>query len=96
MADTIEPKPTGKCWCGCGGRTKGENLFIDGHDQTAKAALMAAHYQGSVAKLLDHHGYGPDRSVLDEAVRRGDWVECPRCEWAGSPATLRGHRCTQN
>ncbi|WP_432127420.1 hypothetical protein [Streptomyces sp. bgisy082] len=83
--------PTGKCFCGCGADVGIGSFFARGHDKTAEAALLAIRYQSSVAHLLDHHGFGPEESVLDAAVRDGGWKVCPRCEYAGAPASVRNH-----
>src|SRR4051794_24366797 len=89
--DTPRLIPTGKCFCGCGGSTSIGSFFARGHDKVAEAALLAVKYDSSVAQLLDHHGFGPHDSVLDAAVRDGGWVECPTCEYAGAPATIKNH-----
>ncbi|MFE9432287.1 hypothetical protein ACFYNA_15015 [Streptomyces sp. NPDC006640] len=83
--------PTGTCWCGCGGTTSLGAFFCRGHDKVAEAALLAARYESSVARLLSHHGFGPDRSVLDAAVDEGGWEICPNCEYAGAPLSIRNH-----
>ncbi|MGW9399381.1 hypothetical protein [Streptomyces sp. NPDC055642] len=83
--------PTGSCWCGCGATTSIGAFFARGHDKTAEAALLAVRYDSSVARLLHHHGYGPDKSVLDAAVKDGGWEECPHCEYAGAPLSVRNH-----
>ncbi|MGW8702879.1 hypothetical protein ACWGOK_39240 [Streptomyces eurythermus] len=90
---TNEPRliPTGTCWCGCNSSVGLGSFFARGHDKTAEAALLAVLYDSSVARLLHHHGYGPDKSVLDAAVSEGGWEECPRCEYAGAPASVRNH-----
>lgn len=50
-------QPTGKCWCGCGEATdKPEAFFLPGHDRKAEASLVREQY-GSVAGLLDAHGW---------------------------------------
>lgn len=92
MTHSTELKPTGTCWCGCGQKTASGKFFVRTHDKTATYALIASRFGGSVARFLDHHGFGPGRSILEEALVRGGWVECPNCEWAGTPAALRQHR----
>ncbi|MCF3136829.1 hypothetical protein [Streptomyces olivochromogenes] len=83
--------PTGQCFCGCGETVGLGSFFARGHDKTAEAALLAIRYGSSVARLLDHHGFGPKRSVLDAAVAEGGWVICQSCEYAGAPASVRNH-----
>lgn len=83
--------PTGSCWCGCGGRTSIGSFFSRGHDKVAEAALLAVRYESSVARLLDHHGFGPRKSVLQAAVDEGGWEECTYCEYAGAPLSIRNH-----
>lgn len=83
--------PTGTCWCGCGATTSIGSFFSRGHDKTAEAALLAVRYEASVARLLDHHGFGPGNSVLEAAVRDGGWEECQECEYAGAPLSVRNH-----
>lgn len=50
--------PTGECWCGCGEQARIGSFFKSGHDRRAESAVIAIEY-GSVAHLLDHHGFGP-------------------------------------
>src|ERR1044072_1823720 len=83
--------PPGTGWGGCGPPTGIGRFFARGHDKTAEAALLAVRYDSSVARLLHHHGYGPDRSVLDAAVKGDVWKTCPHCEYAGAPASVRNH-----
>jgi hypothetical protein len=83
--------PTGTCWCGCGNSTAIGSFFSRGHDKVAEAALLAVRYESSVARLLDHHGFGPTKSVLEAAVEEGGWEECPYCEYAGAPLSIRNH-----
>lgn len=83
--------PTGKCFCGCGTDVGLGSFFARGHDKTAEAALLAIRYEGSVARLLERHEYGPDKSVLDAAVAAGSWEECATCEYAGAPLSVRNH-----
>ena len=59
-------QPTGWCWCGCGGKTKA--YFIPSHDRKAEAALVKTKY-GNIAGMLAHHGFGPERSVMEAAER---------------------------
>lgn len=83
--------PTGFCWCGCGDTTSIGSFFARGHDKTAEAALLAVRYESSVARLLDHHGFGPGKSVLEAAVDEGGWEECQLCHYAGAPLSIRNH-----
>lgn len=84
--------PTGTCWCGCGATAAIGSFFARGHDKVAEAALLAAEYGGSVPQLLHRHGYGPGRSVTDDAVDKKVWERCPSCRYAGSPASVRNHQ----
>lgn len=90
--------PTGTCWCGCGAQAAIGAFFARGHDKVAEAALLAVAFDGSVPRLLHEHGYGPHRSVTDEAVRRSLWQACPEtgCDYKGAPASLRLHRKKQH
>ncbi|MFD7645654.1 hypothetical protein ACFV4P_33980 [Kitasatospora sp. NPDC059795] len=85
--------PTGTCWCGCGAEAAIGAFFARGHDKIAEAALLAVRFDGSVPRLLHEHGFGPARSVTDEAVRQGMWHACPTdgCDYKGAPAGLRLH-----
>lgn len=84
--------PTGSCWCGCGTETGIGSFFARGHDKIAEAALMKAEYGGTVPQLLAAHGYGPDKSVTEAAVRKG-WIHCsvPGCSYVGAEASVRNH-----
>lgn len=86
--------PTGTCWCGCGIETGIGSFFAKGHDKVAEAALLAVQYGGAVAQLLHHHGYGPHKSVTDDAVRNGSWERCPEadCCYCGTSTSVRTHR----
>ena len=58
--------PTGECWCGCGEEVSIGAFFKPGHDKRAEAAITTVEY-GSVAQLLDAHGFGPGkRNALRE------------------------------
>ncbi|MDI5965698.1 hypothetical protein [Streptantibioticus silvisoli] len=90
--DTKRLLPTGICWCGCGKTVGLGSFFARGHDKTAEGAILAADYEGSVARMLDANGYGPTNSVTKAAVERGGWEYCPRdCGYAGTPASVRNH-----
>jgi hypothetical protein len=89
MSDT--PSPTGACYCGCGKSVGYGRLFASGHDKMAEAAFIAVHHGGSVAQLLQEHGYGPDESITQTAVAVGAWEKCPKCEYVGAPASIRNH-----
>ena len=66
------PSPTGSCWCGCGNETGPGSFFAPGHDRKAEAAIVRLEY-GSVARLLEEHGYGPGGKNLLAALRsQGD------------------------
>lgn len=86
--------PTGTCWCGCGEEIGRGSFFAQGHDKKAEAALLAARYDGEVARLIAHHGFGPDKSVLEAAVENGKWERCPApgCDFVGTKANIRTHR----
>ncbi|MFI8182454.1 hypothetical protein ACIF70_18330 [Actinacidiphila glaucinigra] len=85
--------PTGTCWCGCGIETGIGSFFARGHDKTAEAALIAVKFGSSVPQLLQAHGFGPQYSVTDAAVRSGDWQRCCHagCKYVGAPASVRNH-----
>ena len=85
--------PTGTCWCGCDQEAGIGRFFIQGHDKIAESALVAARYEGSIARLLEQHKFGPDKSVRDAAVAEGGWIECPLegCKYTGAPASVRKH-----
>jgi hypothetical protein len=83
--------PTGACWCGCGTEVGAGSFFAHGHDKRVEAALLAAEYEGQVARLLAAHGYGPGRSVVGAAVESGRWERC-RCGYPGRPDTVRLHQ----
>ncbi|MBB2925537.1 hypothetical protein [Cellulomonas cellasea] len=69
-------------------------FFERGHDKVAEGALLAAEYDGSVARLLADHGYGRTKSVTDAAVTRGGWERCAveDCDYAGTPSSIAVHR----
>lgn len=90
--DTPRLIPTGTCWCGCGTVVSLGSFFAQGHDKIAEAALLAAKYGSSVARLLHHHGYGPDHAVTHDAVTDGNWEQCPQCFYPGAPASVATHR----
>lgn len=96
MTTAEQPRllPTGNCWCGCGEEVARGAFFARGHDKVAEAALLAAKYDGSVAKLLREHGYDADHSVTADAVQSGIWERCPHsnCNYAGADASVRNHR----
>ncbi|QNP67996.1 hypothetical protein [Streptomyces genisteinicus] len=87
--------PTGYCFCGCGGEAEIGRWFVLGHDITAAAALRAVRGE-SLPQRLVGAGYGPDRSVVQEAVNRAGWVRCPDCAYAGAAAGLAAHRRTSD
>jgi hypothetical protein len=80
------------CWCGCRTEVSAGSYFARGHDKLAEAALLAARYDGAVPRLLDEHGYGPQKSVVDDAVQRGEWERCPDCGHPGNETTMRNHQ----
>lgn len=85
--------PTGTCWCGCGAEVAFGSFFASGHDRAAEAALLAARYENSIARLIAEHGFGPHNSVRDAAVVSGYWGRCPNgsCDYVGSPTGIRQH-----
>ncbi|MFH8813112.1 hypothetical protein ACH4GZ_38935 [Streptomyces hygroscopicus] len=89
MSTAIEP--TGYCFCGCGKKVGYGRLFAQGHDKMAEAAFIAVHHGGSVAQLLQEHGYGPDKSITAAAVEAGAWEKCPRCDYVGATNSIRNH-----
>jgi hypothetical protein len=85
--------PTGICWCGCDQETVGLGAyFLQGHDKIAEAALLAAEYDRSVARLLAEHDYGRSRNVTEAALAQGSWERCPKCWYAGLPTSIAIHR----
>ena len=86
--------PTGTCWCGCGTEVGIGSFFAQGNDKIAEAALLAARYGNSVARLIAHHGFGPDKPVRQAALESGYWEQCPAqdCDYLGTPASIRNHR----
>lgn len=85
--------PTGSCWCGCGKETGLGKFFAPGHDKTAEAAYMAVHHEASVARLLADTGFAPGdkETIRAAALDRGGWDTCPRCDYAGAPASITNH-----
>ncbi|MER7914776.1 MULTISPECIES: hypothetical protein [unclassified Streptomyces] len=86
------PAPTGRCWCGCGLATGPGAYFRQGHDKIAEAAVLVTRYGNSVVRLLAHHGFNSDISVVDEAEAQGIWEVCPDCEYRGAPKSVANHR----
>ncbi|MGW3196728.1 hypothetical protein ACWDBD_19465 [Streptomyces sp. NPDC001118] len=91
--------PTGECFCGCGAEAEIGRWFVRDHDNTAAAALRAVEGGLSLPQRLVEAGFGPERSVVQEAVERAGWVRCREgCAYAGTPAGLAAHlregRCT--
>ncbi|TLQ39190.1 hypothetical protein [Streptomyces marianii] len=93
MTESRRPRlvPTGNCFCGCGGEAEIGRWFVAGHDITAAAALRAVQGE-SLPQRLVRAGYGPDRSVVQEAVEQAGWVRCAGCAYAGAPAGLAAHQ----
>lgn len=83
--------PTGHCFCGCGQEVGIGRWFVSGHDITAADALRAVQGGLSLAQLLAEAGFGPERSVVQEAVDQAGWVRCEGCTYAGTPAGLATH-----
>ena len=83
--------PTGDCFCGCGGEAGIGRWFVLGHDITAAGALRAVEGGLSLPQRLVEAGFGPERSVVQEAVTSAGWVRCAGCAYAGSPAGLAAH-----
>lgn len=85
--------PNGFCWCGCGKQVGLGKFFAQGHDKIAEAAYMAVHHEASVARLLADTGFAPGgkETIRAAALKRGGWEECPRCDYAGAPASMRNH-----
>lgn len=91
--------PTGDCFCGCGGEAEIGRWFVRGHDITAAAALRAVQGGLSLPQRLVEAGFGPERSVVQEAVQQAGWVRCgDGCAYAGPPAGRAAHlregKCT--
>lgn len=61
-----EPHKTGKCWCGCGGATRG--YWVPGHDRHAEGALMELVYgKRWITDIVAMLGYGPSNSIVEAA-----------------------------
>ncbi|WP_329020284.1 hypothetical protein [Streptomyces sp. NBC_01601] len=91
--------PTGYCFCGCGGEAEIGRWFVRGHDITAAAALRAVQGGLTLQQRLVDAGFGPESSVVQEAVQQAGWVRCEDgCAYAGPPAGraahLRAGKCT--
>jgi hypothetical protein len=71
---TVDPLPTGECWCGCGESTSEGNFFLPGHDKVAESAVINIEY-GSVASFLLEHDYGPAGRTRVTSSRTGGEVE---------------------
>lgn len=80
--------PTGDCFCGCGGEAEIGRWFVRGHDSAAAVALRAVEGGLSLPQRLVDASFGPQCSVVQEAVERAGWVRCPGCVYAGTPAGL--------
>lgn len=66
----MEASKTGKCWCGCGRKTKAH--FVSGHDRKAEAALLDIVYgKGRTVEKLAMLGYSPKNSVRKARDRLG-------------------------
>lgn len=50
--------PTGKCWCGCGGKTNRGSFFLPGHDKKAERGLREILEAKDIVSFLDANGYG--------------------------------------
>jgi hypothetical protein len=83
--------PTGDCFCGCGEEAEIGRWFVQGHDITAAAALRAVEGGLSLPQRLVEAGFGPERSVVEEAVAKAGWARCAGCAYAGTPAGLAAH-----
>ncbi|MCL3999178.1 hypothetical protein [Streptomyces lavenduligriseus] len=83
--------PTGHCFCGCGQEVGIDRWFVFGHDITAADALRAVQGGLSLPQLLAEAGFGPERSVVQEAVDQAGWLRCEGCTYAGTPAGLAAH-----
>ena len=66
MASIKRPQPTGRCWCGCGGKTGPSAFFLSRHDAIAVSSVILAHYGGVPEFLLAH-----DRGPAGKDFRRG-------------------------
>ncbi|MEV6426013.1 hypothetical protein [Streptomyces sp. NPDC051662] len=64
--------------------------WVQGHDITAAAALRVVEGR-SLPERLVAAGYGPERSVVAQAVSGAGWVRCGGCAYAGAPARLAAH-----
>ncbi|MDO0936506.1 hypothetical protein QQY66_34165 [Streptomyces sp. DG2A-72] len=64
--------------------------FVQGHDVIAAAALRAVE-ELRLPRQLVSLGFGPERSVVEAAVRAAGWVRCLGCAYVGPSAN---HTCT--
>jgi hypothetical protein len=92
--ENVRLVPTGTCWCGCGAEVGLGSFFARGHDKVAEAALLAARYDNSVARLIWRHGFGSTKPVREAALRSGFWERCEGvgCDYLGTPESVRVHR----
>lgn len=69
MARTIEVRPNGECWCGCGEEASRGAFFKSGHDKVGESAIVKVIY-GNVPEFMAEHGFGPGgRNARDELER---------------------------
>lgn len=59
------------------------------HDVIAAAALRAVE-ELRLPRRLAALRFGPERSVVEAAVREADWVRCPVCAYVGPSSA---HTC---
>ena len=69
---SLQGLPTGHCWCGCDGATKG-TFFLAGHDKKSESMMSKLKYgaDNSVALRLVHEGYGPSGENLLATYKAG-------------------------
>ncbi|MFD5344817.1 hypothetical protein ACFWJY_13890 [Streptomyces anulatus] len=74
------------CFCGCGKSAETGRWFVQGHDATAAAALRAVEELRLPRQLVSLR-FGPERSVVEAAVREAGWVRCPGRAYVGPSAS---------
>lgn len=79
-----------RCFCGCGENAEVGRWFAQGHDVTAAAALRAVE-ELRLPRQLVSLGFGPERSVVEAAIKEAGWERCTMCARVGPSAN---HTCT--
>lgn len=90
-------RPTGDCFCGCGGEVAPGAYFRLGHDKKAEGDMNAIHHGDSVVDRVTAKGYGPGgRNLHETAIELGVRERCGigDCNVSGKPGSqaMRAHR----